>query len=87
MDDLTVSMGLFDQNSLLSDWLWLIGATRFPILLTAAGDAFLEDSQTGRVDFLDVQTASLHLVAASVDELRSLLADRPPTSPCRWSVR
>ena len=51
MDDLTVSMGPFDETSLLSDWVWLIGPSRFPILLTAAGDAFLQDRKRDRSTF------------------------------------
>ncbi|NTW29543.1 MAG: DUF1851 domain-containing protein [Coriobacteriia bacterium] len=76
LDDLTVSFAHIDRDGLLADWVWLIGTSRLPILVTAAGDAFLQDVDDGSVLFLDTQAAELSTVADSPEELRSLLADR-----------
>lgn len=73
MADLTISMAGLDRDRLLSEWTWLVGESRVPILLTAAGDAFLEDVDDGSVHFLDAQAAAVDPVADTVDELRELL--------------
>jgi len=76
MNDLTVNFSHLDRDTLLEDWQWLIGPSKLPILLTAAGDAFVQDADDGTVHFLDVGRGELHAVAGSDEELRSLLASK-----------
>ena len=75
MNDLTVSFSHLDQASILGDWRWLIGPNRLPILISAAGDAFLEDAIDGTVWFLDVGSSECSQVSASVEEFRQKLTD------------
>ncbi len=76
MRELAVSFNRLDYNTLLKDWQWLIGSTKLPILLTAAGDAFVQDAEGGPIYFLDVGKGELHAVAGNDKELHSLLADK-----------
>jgi len=73
--ELTVEVTPASRASLLEDWTWLVGAGKVAIVVTPCGDAFLEDSSTHRVFFLDTQAAQLDPVAASRSELRDLLAE------------
>lgn len=75
MNDLTVYFGHLDQASLLEDWIWLIGPTRFPILVTALGDAFLQDAETGEVLLLLSGTGEIQKVCNDIDAFRALLED------------
>jgi hypothetical protein len=72
LDDLTVSFSHLDRDSLLSAWAWLLGPRRLPILVTAAGDAFVQDADDGSVHFLDAEGGCVVAVAASEGELRHL---------------
>jgi hypothetical protein len=76
LNDLTVNFSHLDRHSLLSDWRWLIGPDRHPILLAAAGDAFVQDATDGSIHMLDVGTGSLHLVADSESDFRTLLTKK-----------
>lgn len=76
LNDLTVNFAHLDRQSLLEDWSWLIGNSRIPILLPASGDAFVQDTGTGAVYFLDVGAGALSTVATSFDEFISFLSDR-----------
>ncbi|MGV3721303.1 MAG: T6SS immunity protein Tdi1 domain-containing protein [Actinomycetota bacterium] len=76
MDDLTVNFSHLDRESLLSEWRWLIGPSKQPILLAAIGDAYLQDPDDGSVHLLDVGGGALEQIADSVDEFRGLLGDR-----------
>ncbi|MEP7247591.1 MAG: T6SS immunity protein Tdi1 domain-containing protein [Gammaproteobacteria bacterium] len=76
LDDLTVSISHLDRASLLADWLWLTGATKQPVLVTALGNAFLLDSEDGSIHLLDVGPGTLQRVAASREEFRKLLRDK-----------
>jgi hypothetical protein len=73
LDDLTVSFSHLDRAELLADWQWLIGTARLPILLTACGNAFVQDKNDGTVHFLNVGAGTLERVADSGDEFRTLL--------------
>jgi hypothetical protein len=75
LDDLTVNFDHLDSEGLLSDWTWLIGKRKVPVLLTASGDAFLQDQDDGSIHFLDVASGELIEVAASGDEFQRLLTD------------
>ncbi len=76
MNDLTVNFQHLDREALLTDWHWLIGSAKQPILLSALGDAYLQDTEDGTVHLLDVGGGALEKVADSVDEFRALLGDR-----------
>jgi hypothetical protein len=76
LDDLTVNFRHLDRIELLSDWRWLIGTTKLPILVTAAGDVFVQDTEDDSVHFLDIAAGELKPVATSPDEFRRLLEDR-----------
>ena len=52
LNDLTVSISHLDRHALLGDWLWLTGANKVPVLVTALGNAFLIDKDTGAI-FVD----------------------------------
>ena len=63
LNDLTVNFSHQDRALILLDWRWLVGPDRHPILITALGDAFLQDSRD----------SSIHLLscgAATVDSVR-----------------
>ena len=76
LDDLTVNFDNLDRSLLLSDWRWLIGDKRLPILITIAGDAFVHDATDGTVHFLDTLNGSLSKVADNADDFSSLLEDK-----------
>lgn len=76
LDDLTVNFNHLDREALLSEWRWLIGPRKQPILVAAIGDAYVQDPDDGSVHLLDVGGGSLEQIAASVDEFRELLGDR-----------
>src|SRR5690242_8691976 len=76
LDDLTVDFRHLDRRSLLQEWEWLIGSTKLPILLTASGDAFVQDVEDGSVYVLDTGDSSIHQVASSAEKFQSLLGKR-----------
>jgi hypothetical protein len=76
LDDLTVSCAHLDRTTLLDDWRWLIGDQRLPVLVTLAGDAFVQDSTSGEVIFLDTVEGSAVQVASSGREFEELLTDK-----------
>ena len=76
IDDLTVNFAHLDRDSLLEDWHWLIGPARLPILLTAIGDAFVQDTADRAVSLLDTAAGELVPVAADDEAFRALLEDR-----------
>jgi Domain of unknown function (DUF1851) len=76
IDDLTVNFAHLDRDTLLEDWHWLIGPAKLPVLLTAIGDAFVQDTGTGAVSMLDTAAGELVPVAADADAFRALLGDR-----------
>jgi hypothetical protein len=76
LDDLTVNFRHLDRNELLADWRWLIGTEKVPILLTAIGDAFVQDSTDGSIHLLDVAAGQLKAVAETMDAFHALLSDK-----------
>jgi hypothetical protein len=76
IDDLTVNFDHLDQTKVLEHWRWLIGPSKYPILLTAVGDAFLKDANDGSVHFLQVGSAEVRPIASDMEEFRTLLADK-----------
>ena len=76
LDDLTVDFSHLDREALLSDWHWLIGANRLPVMITAVGDAFVQDGETGAVYFLDTVEGALVGVSSDGAGFSALLGDR-----------
>ena len=76
MKELAVNFTHLDYNTVLEDWQWLIGSSKLPILLTAAGDAFVQDAEGGPIHFLNIGRGELHAVAENDNELHSLLTSK-----------
>lgn len=71
--EITVDLDGINPHTLLVDWRWLVEPSTEPILVTAMGDAFLED-RAGRISWLDVAAGTLTPVAD--DGLEALVFDR-----------
>lgn len=76
LDDLTVSFRHLQRETVLSDWTWLLGASAVPLLITAVGNAFVQDPSSREIKLLDVGSADLVPVAASLAEFEGLLTQR-----------
>jgi hypothetical protein len=76
LNDLTVSFSHLPRETLLEDWVWLIGTRRFPILITALGDAFVQDADDGSVHLLSAGAGTCSRVADDVATFRERLSDR-----------
>ncbi len=76
INDLTVNFSGIDAAEVVEDWRWLVGEHRLPILLTALGDAFLQDVTDGSVHLLSVGPGTIEQVAASFEEFNVLLNDK-----------
>lgn len=76
LDDLTVNFQHLNREEILSDWTWLIGQSKLPILLLASGDAFVQDKDDGSIHFLDVTSGRLSKVSVSIEQFRLLLSNR-----------
>ena len=76
LNDLTINFSHIDVKSLLTDWAWLIGKEKLPILLTASGDAFLQDINGGSILVLDTAAGDINIIAESADEFSKLLTDK-----------
>jgi hypothetical protein len=76
LKELTVNFSHLDRSSLLTDWQWLIEEHRLPILITAMGNAFVQDTRDGAVSVLDPGEGKMREVAASVEAFQGLLSDR-----------
>lgn len=75
INDLTVSFAHLNPETLFEDWEWLIEENKHPVMITKAGDAFLQDNNTGEVYFLDTVEGLLSQVASTGDEFMALLSD------------
>lgn len=76
IDDITVNFDHLDQSTILDSWGWLLGTSKFPILITAVGDVFVKDVRDGSVHFLRVGSGELCAIASDLEEFRSLLTDK-----------
>ena len=80
VQDLTVkALHTVHRAALLSDWGWMIGPSRLPILVSAIGDAFVQDTDDGTVHQLDTAFAELEPVGAP--PRTSCAASRSITNP------
>lgn len=75
LNDLTVDISHLDKRVLVEDWEWLVGQAKLPILVCAIGDAFLQDTDSGEIYFLNTAFAESQPVAEGIDELKRMLAD------------
>ncbi|MDA0184057.1 DUF1851 domain-containing protein [Solirubrobacter phytolaccae] len=75
LNELTVGMDGLDRERLLEDWRWLIGPSKQPILLSAVGDAFVQDEHDGTVHLLDTAAGTCQPVAEDEVEFRRLVTD------------
>lgn len=82
LDELTAAPGDLDVAALLGDWDWLLGEPAQPLLLTVAGDAFLQLQQTPGVFFLDCAQGVLELIADDVPEFLQRLGDADFVAAC-----
>lgn len=88
LDDLTVNFAHLDRQALMSEWRWLIDSSQSriarwlrpsskqPVLLTAGGNAFLQDSHDGSIHFLDTVDGKLEKASSSSEEFRSQLQEQ-----------
>ena len=76
LDELTVNFSHLNRKRLLSDWEWLIGKGKLPILLTAGGNAFVQDTGDNSVHFLDTTWTQLSKIAEDPEEFRQLLRNK-----------
>ncbi|MCW3062611.1 MAG: hypothetical protein JWQ02_4432 [Capsulimonas sp.] len=76
MNDLTVNFTHLDRESLMESWRWLIGETKQPILLTALGNAFVQDLVDGSICMVDTSTGDLLAAADSMEHLTELMEDK-----------
>jgi Domain of unknown function (DUF1851) len=74
IDDLTADFKHLDRERLLADWSWFLGTRKAPILVTAMGNAFVQDLDTGVIEFLDIGTPDLVAIAEAPDELERELS-------------
>jgi hypothetical protein len=72
-DDLIAQFTDKQQLTLLSDWTWLVGEEKLPILLTATGNAILQSTANGSVHELDTVEGWIRPLCDSVEELHSHL--------------
>jgi hypothetical protein len=76
LDKLTVTLRDPErQADILSDWTWLIGSAKRPLLLTAAGDAFVQDLGDGSVHYLNVNAGQVSRIAETTQAFEHLLHD------------
>ncbi|MEO7717181.1 MAG: T6SS immunity protein Tdi1 domain-containing protein [Capsulimonas sp.] len=76
MNDLTVNFTHLDRVALMESWRWLIGETKQPILLTALGNAFVQDLVDGAICMVDTSTGDLLAAADSMEHLTELMEDK-----------
>jgi hypothetical protein len=76
LNELTVNFKHLESENILSDWMWLIGKNKVPVLITAFGDVFVQDSKNGQIYFLNVYNAELIKVSKNSSEFRQQLNDK-----------
>jgi hypothetical protein len=74
-DLLVVTLSPEAKETILDEWTWLIGTEKRPLLVTACGDAFIEDMREGKIHFLNVSAPELSLVAETRQELEIQLTE------------
>jgi hypothetical protein len=74
-NELTVPLQHLDAERLVDDWRCLISTSKHPILVSAIGDAFVQDQEEAAVYLLDTAAGSCTLVADDEQHLRELPKD------------
>ncbi len=72
--DLSINFSSIDGDKLLTDWIWLIGKDKQPIMVTSIGDMFLQDLN-GKIYWLNVGEGLLDIVSENIDDFKSKLKD------------
>ena len=68
-DDFLIKTTDIDTGPLLAEWSWLLDRDDYhPVVMTAFGDWFLQDTD-GRIYFLDLVAGQVNKVAETGDEL------------------
>lgn len=75
LNDLTVNFSHLKRQSILSDWQWLIGKNKLPILITATGDVFIQDKKNSTIYFLNVNDGNVSKVADTSEQFKERLND------------
>lgn len=75
LNDLTIRSENLDTERLTQNWRWLLPAGLEFLMITRCADAFLLDSGSGRVLFLDAQDGELELIADDFSQFKALLGD------------
>lgn len=88
LNDLTVNFSHLDKQTLLIDWQWLIdssksrfvrwisSASKLPILITAGGNAFVQDVKVGAIYILNTVEGNIAQVSSSPQEFRQQLSEQ-----------
>ena len=76
IDDLTVNFAHLVADTLLSDWHWLVGKHERPLVISATGDVFSQNTRTGKVSLLDSSRGTATKVADSGESFRCALRDQ-----------
>lgn len=74
LEDFLVKFDNSSADRLISDWIWLIGNDKTPILVSALGDVFLRNAKDN-VFWLNVGEGTLDLVANGIEEFENKLKD------------
>jgi len=82
LNDLTVNFSHLDRDGLLAEWEWLLKGEYLPVLLSASGDAFVQNIETGQVWWLDTGGAEFNMVADSAHEFTELLSEKEFVVDC-----
>lgn len=75
LDELSVALGEADRDALLADWHWLTGEGAQPLMLTLAGDAFVQLADGSGVYLLDCAQGLLQKVADDLSEFLQQLGN------------
>lgn len=76
LDDLTINISNYNPKELIQDWRWLVGKSKFPVLVSVMGDMFLQDKKDGSIHFLSVVDGGITKIADSGGKFSDLLSDK-----------
>lgn len=75
-EDLTIELGSVDPSTLLAGWDWLLAGRKRPVMVTAMGEAFVQDVHDGSVHLLSCVDGSLTRVADDQSAFSAMLGSR-----------
>ncbi|MBA6381363.1 DUF1851 domain-containing protein [Colwellia sp. BRX10-1] len=76
LNDLTVKFDQLERTTILSEWEWMLKEQYLPILITASGDAFIQNLIDDSICWLGTAGAELEDIADSYDEFVELLNNK-----------